>query len=278
MLIKSYSKINLSLRVTKKLKNKLHNIQTNTFLLNLHDSINIKKIKSRKDKVIFKGKFNRNINKKKNSVINTLKIIKKIRSLNANFQIIINKKIPVFAGLGGGTSNAIYLIKYFLGNKLDKKKIHIFEKEIGTDLRLFLYKQSFQKSLTNVINYKKNHRFYFLLLYPNIKCSTKEIYSRVKNYKPSQRFNFAKITKKNKLLSLLKKENNGLQNIVEKKHPIIKKIIKNISELKGCQIARMTGSGSVCFGLFKNKKSAIIALKKIKGKFPDYWSLVTKTI
>ena len=267
MLIKSYSKINLSLRVTKKLKNKLHNIQTNTFLLNLHDSINIKKIKSIKDKVIFKGKFNRNINKKKNSVINTLKIIKKIRSLNANFQIIINKKIPVFAGLGGGTSNAIYLIKYFLGNKLDKKKIHIFEKKIGTDLRLFLYKQSFQKSLTNVINYKKNHRFYFLLLYPNIKCSTKEIY-----------FNFAKITKKNKLLRLLKKENNGLQNIVEKKHPIIKKIIKNISELKGCQIARMTGSGSVCFGLFKNKKSAIIALKKIKVKFPDYWSLVTKTI
>ena len=54
---------------------------------------------------------------------------------------------------------------------------------------------------------------------------------------------------------------------MEKKHPIIKKIIKNISNLKGCEIARITGSGSVCFGVFKNKKLAIKALKEIKNKY-----------
>ena len=55
MIIKSFSKINLTLRVLKKLKNGMHNIETNSVLTNLFDVINIKK--SKKDVIIFKGKF-----------------------------------------------------------------------------------------------------------------------------------------------------------------------------------------------------------------------------
>ena len=48
-MIKSYCKINLFLKVLKKNNKGLHNIQTTTVLLDLHDKINIKKIKSNKD-------------------------------------------------------------------------------------------------------------------------------------------------------------------------------------------------------------------------------------
>ena len=67
MRIKSFSKINLTLRVLKKLKNGMHNIETNSVLVNLFDEINIKK--NKKDVVIFKGKFKNNVNSKKNTVI-----------------------------------------------------------------------------------------------------------------------------------------------------------------------------------------------------------------
>ena len=74
--IKSYCKINLSLRVLKKLKNGLHDIQTNTLLLNLHDAIRVNKISKSKDIIIFQGKFKKLINKSKNSITNTLSILR----------------------------------------------------------------------------------------------------------------------------------------------------------------------------------------------------------
>ena len=53
MVLKSFSKINLSLSVNKKLKNGLHNIQSYYCLINLHDKIKITKIKSDRDIVKF---------------------------------------------------------------------------------------------------------------------------------------------------------------------------------------------------------------------------------
>ena len=60
--LKSYAKINLFLKVGRKLKKKiLHNIQSLVFLINLSDEIVIKKIASSCDKIKFIGKFKKNI-------------------------------------------------------------------------------------------------------------------------------------------------------------------------------------------------------------------------
>ena len=278
MLIKSYSKINLSLRVLKRLKSGLHDIESNSFLINLFDEIEIKKIKNKNDIIIFKGKFIKHINKKNNSIVITLNLLRKLKILKDRYKIVINKKIPVFSGLGGGTSNAFFLVKYFFKKKLNKKIIAILEKKIGSDLRLFLHKQIHQKKLKKILNYKKKFNFYILIVYSNLKCSTKEIYSKVNNFNPPSKVEYSKIKDKDKLLEFLSKDINNLQGIVEKKSYKIKKIVSYIKSLKGCNISRMTGSGSVCFGIFKNRLLAIKGLKKIKRKFPKYWSIFTKTI
>ena len=70
MVIKSYSKINLTLKVNSKSKNGLHEIQSLFCWINLFDKIKIKKIKKKKDKIIFKGPFAKLVNKKNNSIIN----------------------------------------------------------------------------------------------------------------------------------------------------------------------------------------------------------------
>ena len=61
----------------KNKKNSLHQIQSYFCLINLHDKIRINKINSQKDTIRFKGKFSKYINSKNNSVIDTLKILKK---------------------------------------------------------------------------------------------------------------------------------------------------------------------------------------------------------
>ena len=120
MILKSFAKINLSLNVNKKLKNGLHDIQSYFCLINLFDQIKIKKINERQDIVKFTGKFARLIKNKKNSILDTLAILRERKVISNRYSVSIHKKIPVFGGLGGGTSNAAYLIKYFTKNRLKK--------------------------------------------------------------------------------------------------------------------------------------------------------------
>ena len=63
--IKSYCKINLSLRVIKKLNSGYHNIVSLITFCDLYDVISISKIRSLKDKISFSGKFKKGIDKKK---------------------------------------------------------------------------------------------------------------------------------------------------------------------------------------------------------------------
>ena len=278
MIIKSYPKINLTLKVLSKHLNGLHNIQSNVLLLNHYDEIVIKRHKGNKDVIQFKGRFIKDINLLNNSINKTLNLLRSL-SLTKNFyKITVKKKIPIFSGLGGGTSNSFFLAKKILNGKIDKRVNQLLRKEIGTDFSLFKYKKTFQKNLYNFQECKIKVKIYFLLIYPNIKCSSREIYSLVKNLKSKKKLNFSNIRNEQHYLKSIEKGKNDLQKIVEKKHPKIRLILQNLKDLNGCVISRMTGSGSVCFGLFKSKNLAKKGLKEIKKKYPMYWSVITKPI
>ena len=180
--------------------------------------------------------------------------------------------------MGGGTSNAVCLIKYFTRNKINKNLLNVLDKKIGSDLKLFFYEQGFLKNLKTINEFRKKYKLYFLLVYPNIRCSTKHVYSKVKKHSLKSKYKFSKINDKSKFIDFLINKNNDLQSIVENKYPIIKKLIVEIEKKKGCYFSRMTGSGSVCYGVFKSEKTAKAALNRIKLKYPKYWLSVAKTI
>ena len=278
MVLNSYSKINLSLSVNSKQKNGLHDIQSYFCLISLKDKIKIKKIKGNKDKVIFKGIFAKLIKNKDNSIKSLLNILRKLKLITSYYSITVEKKIPVFAGLGGGTSNAATVMKFLLRDKPNSKNFNLIEKKIGTDLKLFFYKKGFLKSLESIIDLKIKPKFYFVLINPPIRCSTREIYSEIKKYSKKTSFLKRRINKHKDFLNLLSKSNNDLQSVVEKKYPKIKSILDNINLQKGCSFSRITGSGSVCYGLFLKEKFAKKAFKKLKHKYPKFWISFAKTV
>ena len=279
-MIKSFSKINLFLKVLKKNNKGLHIIQSSVMLLDLHDKISLKKINKNKDNIEFTGQFKKKINKKTNTISKSLFLLRKHNLIDKKkrYKITIKKNIPVFAGLGGGTSNAVFLIKHFLNNKISNRLMGIFEEEIGSDFRLFFFNHSFQKNLKQILKFKRKYFFYFVLVYPNINSSTKKVYSKVKKFSLPLKNDLSKIDTKGKYINFIKNEKNDLQKIVEIKHEKIKKILDLIKIQKKCLISRMTGSGSVCFGVFFNKKSAKQGLIKIQKKLPNCWCVLTKSI
>ena len=276
MVIKSYSKINLSLNVNSK-KQSLHEIQSLYCLINLFDEIKIIKTNN-KDKIVFKGPFKKLIKNKHNTVYNLLKKLRKLNLISNYYSITVKKNIPVFGGLGGGTSNAVFLLKYLLKDKVEENLISDLEKVIGSDLRLFFIKQGFVKNLKKIVELKIKHKFYFVLIKPKIKCSTKEIYSKVSSFSKKKQLNINILKKRDKFLDYLHENENVLQFIVEKKYPVLRRLLKDIKNEKGCHISRMTGSGSVCYGLFNNKIVAKNALNKLKRKYPKFWFSLAKTV
>ena len=86
-MIKSYSKINLFLRVSKKNSNGLHDIQSDVMLLDLNDQINIQNSIKKQDEINFIGKFKKNINNKNNSISKSLYVLRKYGLINKKKKI-----------------------------------------------------------------------------------------------------------------------------------------------------------------------------------------------
>ncbi len=282
--IKSFCKINLYLRVIKKLRNGYHNIISLITFCDLFDIITISKLNNLNDKISFSGKFKKGIDKKSNTVTKILNLLRKKKLLQKQaFKINIEKNIPHGSGLGGGSSNAANLLNYLNSQmklKLDKNKMRKIAAEIGFDVPINLEKKNtFLTGKNNrFLRLNEKFRLNLLIVYPNLICSTKKIYKHNQNIsrlKPKVSFN---IKSNKKLIDFLKQEHNDLERTVVKIYPKIKKIIYFIKSQKGCYLSRITGSGSACIGIFSNTKDAIYAQKLIKLKYPKYWSVVSKTI
>ena len=282
--IKSYCKINLFLRVLRKLNNGYHTIMSLITFCELHDTISIFKIKSLRDKISFSGRFKEGINKKSNTVTKVLDLFRRTKLLkNQAFKINIQKNIPHGSGLGGGSSNAADLINFFNLNmklKLNKNKIKKLADQIGFDVPINLERKNtfLTGKKDNILRLNQNFGLNLLIVYPNIICSTKRIYekNRKKSLIKPQSYFYKKNNKA--LIDFLIKENNDLEETVIKIYPKVKKIINYIKSQNGCYFSRITGSGSACIGIFSNMKNAIYVQKLIKLKYPKYWCVVSKTM
>ena len=278
MVLRSFAKINLSLLINRKLKNGFHDIQSLFCLIDLKDRIIIKKIKNKKDKITFKGPHSKYVNKSNNTVRKILQIMRKYKIITHYYSIIIFKQIPVFAGLGGGTSNAATLFKFFAKKKSKSISFNKVVEKIGSDFRLFFYNYGFLKNMKTIISLQKHHRLYFLLAGPNIISSTKEVYSKVRKYSKKEKISQAKLKNKKNFIDYIKNSKNDLQSIVEKKHRKISILLNDIKTMRGCYFSRMSGSGSVCYGLFTNQSCSKAALISLRKKHPKFWFSIAKTI
>lgn len=278
MIIKSYSKINFSLKINSKSNSGFHEIQSLYSWIDLADIIKIKKIKKNKDKVVFNGPFSKLVNKRNNSVNKILKQLRQAKLITNYYSVIVTKNIPVFGGLGGGTSNAAFILKHLIKSKIKENLLNKIESLIGSDFKLFFKKNGFLNDLSTIIELKKRQIFYLVLVQPKVKCSTKEIYSKVKKFSKKKKFDKRLTKSKSRFLEYLVKSRNDLQSIVENKYPIIRKLLIDIKNEKGCCFSRMTGSGSVCYGLFKDQIVAKKALKKLSYKYPRFWFSFAKTV
>lgn len=200
---------------------------------------------------------------------------------NKKFHIKLIKNIPIGAGLGGGSSNAAALIKYLIeAFKLSLSIGDVIKllADMGADCPMFYYGKSlYFRGIGEVISLvERIPPLWGVLLYPNAFTLTRSIFAMGfdKYREPIPReYNF-KVTED--VFEYLKNTTNDLYKNTLSLLPYLEKTLEEIRNVEGCKFARMSGSGSTCFGLFDNAKQAQQGLDYLQKKFPSYAIYVTQ--
>ena len=275
--IKSNAKINLALNVVGKSK-KLHKIESLVAFIDHHDLILIKKIRSRNNRILFNGKFSKNINSK-NTVSKLFNFLERKKLINQKYLIKITKNIPQKSGMGGGSMNAANILKYFIKKniiKLNTKQISEIAEYIGSDVILGMDStNSILTSKKKIKRYRKCKRLFTLIVKPKFGCSTREIYSHVKKFDKAKFYN---PQKKMFDIDFLRKTNNSLEKIALKKYPVLSKITSYLKKLEKPIFVRMSGSGSAFIAYYASKRQCDIAQKQFIKDHKKYWCISSKTI
>ena len=273
--IKSYAKINLNLNIVSKRKiNNLHQIESLVALIDLADEIKISEIRSKKHKVIFRGKYSKGI-PKFNTITHLLALLEKEKIIKKKYQILVKKNIPQKSGMGGGSMNAASILSFFLKKKILTKKLsEKFAKKIGSDVILGLNK--FPKIyLPNgkIRVLKTRIKYYLLLVKPNFGCSTRKVFSANKVFSKSKLGKLKKVSK-----TMIINSENDLENSAFRLYPNLFKLKNKLLSWKKAEFVRMTGSGSTLVMYFNKEVSAKNALKMSKRKLNNCWCILSKVI
>ena len=281
IVVRSYAKINVCLDITGKRADGYHLLDMVMLPLELHDSLLIEETPRAVDNYITLDEFSMG-DSQYNTVSLTIDYLNKVRTLNTKFKIDMHKVIPMKAGLGGGSSNAAFVLKALNDYKklnLTEDEMHNIAVKIGADVAFFVKNKPARCTgigdKVEPITIKND--YFVLLVKPELGCSTKEVYNLSDKEKNWPHGNVEQVVK------ALEEGNDDLLaesmfNVLEassiKLVPEIQTIKDELKEL-GFKIVMMTGSGSAVFALSTDKRLIKLGAKKLENK---YNVIVTKVL
>lgn len=281
IVVRSYAKINVCLDITGKRADGYHLLDMVMLPLELHDSLLIEETPRAVDNYITLDEFSMG-DSQYNTVSLVVDYLNKVHPLNTKFKIDMHKVIPMKAGLGGGSSNAAFVLKAINDYKklnLTEAEMHKIAVKIGADVAFFVKNKPARCTgigdKVEPISIKND--YFVLLVKPELGCSTKEVYNlcdKEQNWPHGNVDTVVKALEEGDDDLLASSMFNVLEASSIKMVPEIQTIKDELKEL-GFKIVMMTGSGSAVFALSTDKKLIKLGAKKLENK---YNVIVTKII
>lgn len=217
MTYKSFAKVNIYLKITG-IKDNYHLLSSRFMIVNsLYDSISFDKKGKESSDFELIGKFS--CDTKQNLIYKAYKklllienISKKVEYFFSTYKVIVDKHIPEFAGLGGGSSNAATFLKMcndILNLRLDKNTLLSISQSLGADVAFFLedHESANVEGFGEVVKRYDEKSLDLHVITPPIKCETAKVY---KKYRENLLKNYDKIIKNNVALSKKLKKMDSL--------------------------------------------------------------------
>jgi 4-diphosphocytidyl-2-C-methyl-D-erythritol kinase len=192
----------------------------------------------------------------------------------------LEKNLPVAAGIGGGSTDAAAALR-LLGraNKLaaDDPRLYAAAGSTGADVPVCV---AARPRLMHGIGEKLSAPLALpalsaVLVNPGAALATKDVFAGwTEAGKAVAPFDLTRLSKSmsyEEFLQLLKPQPNDLEAAAIALAPVIAEVLAALRALPGCGLARMSGSGSTCFGLFSSAAAVAAAEKILGGEHPHWW-------
>ncbi|MCD7901772.1 MAG: 4-(cytidine 5'-diphospho)-2-C-methyl-D-erythritol kinase [Bacteroides sp.] len=254
MIVFPNSKINLGLHITEKRPDGYHNLETVFYPVPLKDALEIHEWTDATDKkyLLYLSGLPIEGDPENNLIIKAYKILDEVFNLPP-VRIDFYKHIPTGAGLGGGSSDAAYMLRLLnqmFELQLSDNQLEEYAAMLGADCAFFIKNiPVFAEGIGNLFSplSLSLHGYGILIVKPNVFVSTRDAFAKIKPHKPT--CSLKEIIKRP--VSLWKELMvNDFEESVFPKFPVIEEI-KNEIYRSGAIYASMTGSGSSVFGLFE---------------------------
>lgn len=259
--VKAYAKINLGLDVIRKRPDGYHDVRMIMQAVHLHDIINIRKTKFQS--ITVRSNLYYLPTDQRNIVYKAAALFMNNYSIKSGLNISLNKRIPVAAGLAGGSSDAAATLKGL--NQLFQTELSLDELmqlgvKIGADVPFcLLMGTALSEGIGEILRpLAPMPACNILLVKPDINVSTKHVYENLrldvetKHPDISAMLEALQETNIYKLAPLM---GNILESVTIKEYPVIEEI-KAIMKDKGALVSLMSGSGPTVFGIFDNQSKA----------------------
>lgn len=263
LIIKAPAKVNTLLRVTGRRENGYHDLQMVMVPLSLSDEITLTKI-SNGIEFGSDGATDAGMVGEKNLAYRAARILAEAAGVNTGVKIYLQKKIPVAAGLGGGSSDAASVLKglnYLWNINWPAEKLAELGARLGADVPFFCYGgPAFVEGIGDKVRpYKEFPNLSLLLINPGFAVPTPWVYKQWDLQLTPKAHNVKSPPHFNKLGDVVKSLHNDLEAVTIPAYSEIALIKDKLSEL-GAVGALMSGSGPTVFGVFENESSRDKAL------------------
>ena len=268
--LKALAKINLGLDVLGRRENGYHDVRMIMQSIYLYDNVTIEKQEEPGIKLVT------NLHylpiDEKNIAYKAAKMLMDEFQISCGVKIVLDKHIPVAAGMAGGSSNAAAVLvgmNRLFGLKLSQQDLMDRGVKLGADvpycvMRGTVLAEGIGEILTPLDPMPK---CYVLIAKPAIGVSTKVVYEKLHSKENENHPDIDSILdglKEQNLEKIAASMGNVLESVTIDDYPIIDDI-KQVMMEAGALNAMMSGSGPTVFGIFADKKTAKEAQRKMRN-------------
>ena len=196
-------------------------------------------------------------------------------------RIKLDKRIPVAAGLGGGSADAAATLRglsRLWQLRLADADLLPLALELGADVPVCLRSgPARMRGIGERIEPLELPVLDLVLANPNHAVATAQVFAGLGPVVPAAGPDAAVPTDRPALLGWLRARGNDLEAPARRLAPVIREVLGALSAQPGCGLAGMSGSGATCFGVFDDPEAAACAAGALRRERPSWWVISTAT-
>ena len=270
------AKVNLTLEVTGRREDGYHSLQSLVVFTDVTDTLSFTPASSLSLEINGPEAGSLEIGPS-NLILRAARLVQQHLTTDAGFSITLDKRIPIQAGLGGGSADAAAAIEACWSTWAAPDSLEISDRtlafELGADVPVCrLGRAAMMHGIGEKISpIKRLPPAWLVLVNPRVSVPTKAVFKFLDRPFATEDTGVPAIGDFGALADYVAARQNSLTSAAIRIAPTIEDALEALQNAGNCIAARMSGSGPTCFGLFETRPAADEAARSLAAAHPGWW-------